>query len=59
MSNSYVAEYRDYIKRTRGTEDPRADWQLTLELGDMLRQSGEFDSIKEKYPDFRQEYLEF
>jgi hypothetical protein len=54
-SNSLVRTYRKFLEG-QGKRDPRTDLQLTVELGNKLRASGDFDT-ETKYPDFRDQYL--
>lgn len=54
-TNRAVQGYRRYLEEG-GKKDPRSDIELTLELGDMMRQRNDA-SLEQRDPDFRAQYL--
>lgn len=56
LTNTLVKKYRDFLQQG-GKVDPRSDLELTLELGDQLKQTGAFDDQVAEHPDFREQYL--
>lgn len=56
QTNPLVKQYRAYLEQG-GEADPRPDTELTIELGNALRDEGNFDAQAELYPEFRQQYL--